>query len=246
MRITADLHSHTLFSGHAFNTATEMINRASEIGLRALAITDHGPGMPDSGHVWHFFNKGQIPKIIDGMVVLYGAEVDVLDKEGTLDIPVKLLSELDWVIASIHKELIPQMSFEDATQLWLNVAENPNIDMIGHCEQAEHFFDYDRVIQKFAQNNKVVELNANSAFVRPLGQKNMVTLAKTCQKYNCKVAVNSDAHSIYKVGNVQNILDMLENIDFPKELIINLEIKDLIKELTIHNKKVVEQLGELI
>ncbi|MEG0019988.1 MAG: PHP domain-containing protein, partial [Oscillospiraceae bacterium] len=51
MRITADLHSHTLFSGHAFNTATEMINRAREMGLKALAITDHGPDMPDSGHV---------------------------------------------------------------------------------------------------------------------------------------------------------------------------------------------------
>ncbi|MEG0019266.1 MAG: phosphatase, partial [Oscillospiraceae bacterium] len=185
-------------------------------------------------------------KIIDGMAVLYGAEVNVLDKEGNLDIPVKLLSELDWVIASIHKELIPNMSFEDSTELWLNVAENPNVDMIGHCEQAEHFFDYDKVIQKFAENNKVVELNANSAFVRPLGQKNMVTLAKTCQKYKCKVAVNSDAHSIYKVGNVQNILDMLEEIEFPNELIINLEMKDLIAELALHHKKVAEVLGELV
>lgn len=244
MQIEADLHSHTLFSAHAFNTVTEMVTRAKEIGLKALAITDHGPNIPDSGHVWHFFNKGQLPKVIDGVIVLYGAEVNVLDKEASLDIPKKLLCELDWVIASIHKEIIPGMSFEDTTELWLNIAENEDIDMIGHCEQAEHFFDYDKVIKKFAEKNKVVELNANSAFVRPLGQKNMVILAQTCQKYGCKVAVNSDAHSIYKIGDVQNIFDMLESINFPQELIINSDIKKLIKELTIHNKKIVSMLGE--
>lgn len=243
MQIIADLHSHTLFSAHAFNTLTEMVQKAKELGLKAIAITDHGPNIPDSGHVWHFFNKGQIPKIIDGVIVLYGAEVNVLDKEGNLDIPKKLLSQLDWVVASIHKEIIPQMSFEDATKLWLNIAENEDIDMIGHCEQAEHFFDYDKVISRFAEKNKVVELNANSAFARPLGQKNMVVLAKACEKYGCKVAVNSDAHSIYKLGDVQSIFDMLNGINFPEKLIINLDIKELVNELTVHNKKIVSMLG---
>ena len=242
MKIIADLHMHTAFSSHAFNTITEMIEQSKKVGLKAIAITDHGPAIPDSGHVWHFFNKGQIPKKVDDLVVLYGTEANVMDSEGTLDIPEKFLKNLDWVVASIHRELL--LTFEQATSAWLNIAENPYVDMIGHCEQAEHFFDYEKVVKKFTENNKVVELNANSAYVRPSGKENMVTLALTCKKYNCKVAVNSDAHSIYRIADVQPILDLLDKIEYPKELIINITWENFVKELKIHNKEILNSIGE--
>ena len=240
MNFVADLHTHTLFSGHAFNTATEMINQAQKLGLKCIAITDHGPAMPDSGHMWHFMNKGQLPKKIGDMIVLFGAEADVMDIEGNVDITPWYIENLDWVIASIHKDIIPQLSFDEATQLWLNVAKNPYIDMIGHCEQVEHAFDYEKVIPVFAANNKVVELNVNSAVVRPSGQKNMLEIAKLCKKYGCKVSVNSDAHSIYKLGETGNVPAMLKEIDFPEELVINTSYENLVKELKIHNKKFLE------
>ncbi|MBQ9844793.1 MAG: phosphatase [Oscillospiraceae bacterium] len=237
MNLIADLHTHTLYSDHAFNTVTEMITQAQKLGLKALAITDHGPAMPDSGHHWHYINKGQIPKKIGDMIVMFGIEADVMNVQAELDISDGYLGNLDWVIASIHKDIIPKLSFEDATQLWLNVARNPYVDMIGHCEQVEHYFDYEKVIPVFAANNKVVEMNVNSAIVRPTGQKNMEELAKACKKYGCKIAVNSDAHSIYTIGQQGNVPQMLERIDFPQELIINASCENLIKELKIHNKK---------
>ena len=244
MKLIADLHTHTLFSSHAFNTVTEMINQAQKIGLRAIAITDHGPLMPDSGHEWHFMNKGQVPKKLDDLIIMYGAEVDVVNIDGDLDIGDYYLKNLDWVVASIHKEIIPKLSFEDATTLWLNIAENPYVDMIGHCEQVQHFFDYEKVIPVFAKNNKVVELNVNSEVCRPAGQQNMVEIAKLCKKYGCKVAVNSDAHSIYKIGTTGTVLKMLESIDFPQELVINASYKNLINELKIHNKYILKQIEE--
>ena len=244
MKLIADLHTHTLFSSHAFNTVTEMINQAQKLGLKAIAITDHGPMMPDSGHVWHFINKNQLPKKLDDLVVLYGAEANVMNINGELDIGEYYLKSLDWVIASIHKEIIPQLSFEEATQLWLNIAENPYVDMIGHCEQVQHFFDFEKVVPVFAKNNKVVEINVNSAVVRPAGQNNMIELAKLCKKYGCKIAVNSDAHSIYKLGTTGNVPEMLESIDFPEELIINASYKNLISELKLHNKYILKQIGE--
>ena len=244
MKLIADLHTHTLFSSHAFNTVTEMITQAQKLGLKAIAITDHGPKMPDSGHVWHFINKNQLPKKMDDLVILYGAEANVMNVEGELDIREYYLKDLDWVIASIHKEIIPQLSFEEATQLWLNIAENPYVDMIGHCEQVQHFFDYEKVVPVFAKNNKVVEINVNSAVVRPTGQQNMVELAKLCKKYGCKIAVNSDAHSIYKIGTTGNVLEMLESIDFPQELVINASYENFINELKIHNKYILKQIEE--
>lgn len=236
MNFIADLHTHTLFSDHAFNTVTEMITQAQKLGLKGIAITDHGPAMPDSGHHWHFINKGQLPKKIGDMIVMFGIEADVMNIDGELDISDSYLSNLDWVIASIHKDIIPKLSFEEATQLWLNVAYNPYVDMIGHCEQVEHYFDYEKVVPVFAQNNKVVEMNVNSAVVRPAGQKNMEELAKACKKYGCKIAVNSDAHSIYTLGQTGNVPEMLKRIDFPQELIVNASCENFINELKIHNK----------
>lgn len=237
MKFIADLHTHTLYSDHAFNTVTEMISQAQKLGLKAVAITDHGPAMPDSGHHWHFINKGQIPKKIGDLIVMFGIEADVMNVNAEFDISDGYLENLDWVIASIHKDIIPKLSYEDATQLWLNVAHNPYVDMIGHCEQVEHYFDYDKVVPVFAKNNKVVELNVNSATVRPSGQKNMEELALACKKYGCKVSVNSDAHSVYTLGQTGNVPALLSKIDFPQELIINISYENLVRELKIHNKK---------
>ena len=48
MQFIADLHTHTLCASHAFNTLTEMTAAAREMGLAALALTDHAPAMPDA------------------------------------------------------------------------------------------------------------------------------------------------------------------------------------------------------
>lgn len=243
MKIIADLHTHTLFSDHAYNTITEMITQANKIGLKAIAITDHGPAMPDSGHEWHFFNS-QIAKKVDDVIVLFGAEVNVMDISGNLDIPEKLLVNLDWNIASVHRDIIPQLSYEQATELWMNIAKNPNIDMIGHCEQVQHYFDYEKVIPVFVENNKVVEINANSAVVRPDGQKNMVELIEVCKKYRCKIAVNSDSHSIYTLGRVNDTFTLVEKIGYPEELIVNAKYENLINELKIHKKKILDMIED--
>mgnify|MGYP001658662419 CR=1 FL=1 len=41
-----DLHTHTIMSGHAYNTMQEMIRSASEKGVRLLGITEHAPAFP--------------------------------------------------------------------------------------------------------------------------------------------------------------------------------------------------------
>ena len=46
MKYTIDTHTHTLVSGHAYNTIDEMAAYAAGIGVTHLAITDHAPKMP--------------------------------------------------------------------------------------------------------------------------------------------------------------------------------------------------------
>ena len=64
MQIIADLHTHTLSATHAFNTLDEMAAKAAALGYAALAITDHGPAMPDAPHMWHFANQTALPLVL--------------------------------------------------------------------------------------------------------------------------------------------------------------------------------------
>ena len=163
MQIIADLHTHTLSATHAFNTLDEMAAKAAALGYAALAITDHGPAMPDAPHMWHFANQTALPLVLHGVAMMYGAEANVMDTNGGLDFAQSRLRALDWVVASIHSPCIPGLLTEkEATRLWLAVAENPYVDCIGHSEQQNYRYDYDLVTKAFAKNHKVVELNGNS------------------------------------------------------------------------------------
>lgn len=239
MNLIADLHTHTLVSNHAFSTIKEMTDRAVELGIRAMAVTDHGPAMPDSPHLWYFYNLVRLPQVLpNGLLLLKGVEANVTDLDGTLDLPEHLLKKLDWVVASMHQNCIEPLSFEQATEAWLKVAENPLVDMIGHSEQKEYAYDYDRVTKAFAANNKVVEVNAGSAISRPGNEQNLLDLIKCCKQNGTKIAVNSDAHSLYVLGNCASALSLVEEADFPEELVINTSLLRLADELQKHGKPV--------
>ena len=70
MQIVADLHTHTNVTDHAFSTLTEMVQAAHDRGLKAIAITNHGPTNPDGPHEWHFSNLNLIPRKINGVTVI--------------------------------------------------------------------------------------------------------------------------------------------------------------------------------
>ena len=55
MKFTIDTHTHTLVSGHAYNTIDEMAAFAFQKGVTHLAITDHAPKMPGSTGVFQIW-----------------------------------------------------------------------------------------------------------------------------------------------------------------------------------------------
>ena len=227
MNIIADLHMHTMVSNHAFNTVTEMARRACELGMFAAALTDHGPSMPDAPHPWYFYNLTTLPSRIEGIWLLKGVEANVRGTDGSLDIEPQEFErmQLDWVIASIHSDtLCPSLSEDEATQLWLNVAQNPYVDCIGHSESRRHRYDYDAVTKAFARCRKVVEINANSAVVRPGNEENMRELALACKR------------------KFDTVLPMLREIHFPEELVVNASRENLITVLKEHQKPVADLL----
>ena len=68
MKYTIDTHTHTLVSGHAYNTIDEMAAYAAGIGVTHLAITDHAPKMPGSAGILYFSNMKIIPREKCGVI----------------------------------------------------------------------------------------------------------------------------------------------------------------------------------
>ena len=223
MKIIADTHCHTIASSHAYGTILENAKDAKLRGLKYMAVTDHFGDIPGAPGSWYFHNLKILPKEIEGVRILRGIESNVLGPSGRIDIPeFKPGMELDWVVASIHE--IPWVggsSIEDCTNAWINVAENPVVNVIGHSGLINFKYDYEKVIPIFKKNNKLVEINASSFKVRPGCYDNCKKIAEVCKKYNAYVIVNSDAHFAYDVGNFKDALDLLNEVDFPENLIIN-------------------------
>ena len=58
-----DSHTHTLASGHAYNTIMEMAKAAVDQKLELLAVTDHAMAMPGTCHSFYFMNLRSLPAI---------------------------------------------------------------------------------------------------------------------------------------------------------------------------------------
>ncbi len=223
MNIKTDLHCHTLVSTHAYSTIQEYVDKANKIGLEMIAITDHGMGIDDSPHRWHFSEMSSIvPNIIDGIYVLHGVEANIMTHNGEIDIPEKILQSLNWVIASYHIHATKPGSFDEHTTAYLNIMENKYVDVIGHSGTEFFPFDHDKVIKKAAEYDKIIEINEKTFSTRKESVENCVDIAKLCKKYGVKISVNSDSHFTSSLGNYPNSTRMLSEIGFSKDLIVNL------------------------
>ena len=102
MRVEIDTHTHTLASGHAYNTLNEMAQAAADKGLKGLAITEHAPEMPGTCHLFYFQNLRIVPRKKYGIELLLGTELNIMNVRGETDLPDSVLERLDIAIASIH------------------------------------------------------------------------------------------------------------------------------------------------
>ena len=228
MKLIADTHCHTIASTHAYSSLTEVVRAAKAKGLYAVAVTDHGYAMPGAPGKWYFSNLGVVPQYFEGVLVLRGAEANLLDYSARLDLPENELEGLDWVVASIHDPLMPkdhEPTVEECTALWLRAAQNPHIRVIGHSGSPKYRYDYERVIPEFGRCGKLVEINENSFSVRKSSIPNCVEIAKLCKKYGVPVVVNSDAHFHTQIGNFPRAEQLLQEIDFPEELVVNASVE---------------------
>ncbi|MCL1855011.1 MAG: PHP domain-containing protein, partial [Clostridia bacterium] len=99
MKLVVDVHVHTIVSGHAYSTVQETASAAGEKGLEMIAFTEHGPAMAGAPLPIYFANMSVFPHVMSGVKILRGAEANVVDHKGKLDLEDRILKKLDFVIA---------------------------------------------------------------------------------------------------------------------------------------------------
>ena len=206
-------------SGHAFSTLEDYVTACRLNGLEGFATTDHGPSMIGSAQLIYFFNLISLPREIDGVRILRGVEANIIDHDGSLDLPDTALKRLDICIASFHEITLQPATAADHTAAWLAVARNPFVDIIGHSGRGPYPYDLDAVMKACRENGKAVEINnhtLSSGFIH-----NCREIAGACLRHDVSIVVSSDAHLSRQVGRVDGAMNMLNEIGFPEELIVN-------------------------
>lgn len=231
MKFKADTHAHSLMSGHAYSTIREMAAAAKSKGLEVMALTEHAPKMPGTCGLYYFQNLDVIPREMEGVRMLFGAEVNIMNPEGEIDLPEKVCKELDIVVASIH---VPCYglghSVEENTRAYVEVMKKPYINIIGHPDDGRFPVDYETVVKAAKETGTLLELNNSSlrpASFREGTHENLKILLELCKQYEVPVTTGSDAHVDADAGNFCYVKEMLEVCGFPEELIVTTDWEKL-------------------
>lgn len=224
MNFILDLHCHTISSTHAYSTITENAAHAAKIGLTHIGMANHGPGMPDGAHRYHFFNLRAVPQVIHGVHILKGIEANILNSSGELDFPTEYLLMMDFTIASMHREVIVPSSQKDDTAAIVNAMENPGVCIIGHPTNVVYNIDVEAVVKAAAKTRTILEINNASQVpgsFRYDGDEDAKLMLKLCKEHGVSILASSDAHYHESVGDFTHIMPLIEESGICKSQIIN-------------------------
>lgn len=222
-----DIHIHSIASGHAFNTIYELAKFASENGMEIIAITDHGPDMKGSAHLEYFSMATRIPKELFGVKILFGCEANIIDYNGTIDIPPAYLESLDFIFVGFHKltSYHENSTIEQNTTAMIQTIERYPIHAIAHPYRLDFPIFVKDVVKSAVSRNVILEINnsifRNREYVHKdeliLNTREMITF---CKQIGGKLIIGSDAHIASEVGDDSNILYYWDALGLDDSLII--------------------------
>lgn len=235
MKLVLDTHIHTVSSGHAYSTVMEYVNCAKEKGLSLIAITDHAPSMPGTCHKFHFANLDDIPRMLNGVEVLGGVELNIMDETGRVDLPEGILKKLDVVIASLHIPCFAPKSEEEHTKAVINTMKKPLVKVIGHLGDPRYPINVEKVVKAAKETNTVIELNNNSfADDSPRADEGFVRkIIKCCKQFSVPVVMGSDSHFVTYLGEFSKVERLAIEEGLPEELVLNTSVELFKKTLGI-------------
>lgn len=244
MVLTADYHTHTPFS-HGKNTVLENAEMAKQVGLKEMAITDHGYTHVVFGlrrrKIQEYRRQCEEASKETGVKVLVGIEANVLGEDGYSDLKESDYKDFDVYLCGTHisvwyKPFIRELFkfcarnfltehlnlehsnklIEYNTRAYCNTIKRNPIDVLTHVNYLCKC-DSLEVAKVASDYGTYLELNAKKMHFTDDELMDMAL------KTSVRFVIDSDAHSANRVGEIARVKEQLERINFPLDRIDNID-----------------------
>ena len=197
-KIKGDLHVHTLDSDGA-DTLEQMAAAAEKRGLSYIALTNHSRSLKianglDEGRFSSLMDKIDKFNSKSRIKVLKGVELEIL-KDGSLDLPSKLLKSMDFVLGALHQNL--KMSRHELTERLLKAINSGLISCVAHptdrlISQREALdLDFDRIFSACKNNDVLLEIDGF-----PDRSDLPFDMVKKAKEEKIRFSLGSDSHRL--------------------------------------------------
>ncbi len=242
MILTGDYHTHTPYS-HGKNTVEENVAKAKEIGLKEIAVSDHG----FSHIVYGLSRKDMSAYKRDckeaaekyGIKVLVGIESNIHGLSGKADLTEADYEDFDVYLCGNHAVIWYETFYDFTMYGWgnvlsdrfrkrgseklikrnttayINAIRNNPIDILTHLNFRCPGNALE-VAKCAADYGTYIELNAKKVHLSDEELSDIV--AKT----EARFVIDSDAHSAVRVGDTKLVEEQLARLHFPLERIDNI------------------------
>ena len=204
--IRGTFHCHTTDSD-GLNSLEQMIAAAQNLGWQYIGFADHSQAAAYAGGMTPAKAREQM-KCIDringqnkNFHIFKGVECDILP-DGSMDYDDKLLSEFDYVVASIHNKF--KMTEDEATKRIIKALKNKYVTILGHptgrllLQREGYPVNMLEVISAAADYGKAIEINAH-----PTRLDLDWRFLKYAKEKGVSIFINPDAHNVDGLGDVR-------------------------------------------
>lgn len=232
-KLIADVHTHTLVSGHAYGTIREMAKAAADKQLQILGVSEHAPGIPGTVDPFYYLNLEVIPRELYGVKMIHGCEINVMN-DGTLSLPQEYIEKLDYAIIGIHCQCYENQGREINTENLIKCMQNDKVRFISHPDDDHTPLNYEELVRAAKEFHVALEVN-NSSLIKKDRRwnciENYIAMLHFCERYKVPIIINSDAHDPSNVGNFDLAVQLIEGLKFNEDLILNTEVDKLMNFL---------------
>jgi len=192
-------HVHSYYSD-GVNSLEELLTATRARGWEFLGLSDHSQSAYYAGGLKPPDLERQKQEVADqrrrhpDLTLFWGVESDIL-ANGSLDYPDEVLSDFDFVIASIHSQF--NLEREAMTGRILTALANPYCTMLGHSSgrlllaREPYAVDLELILDFAHKNQVILELNA-SPYRLDLDWRWL----KQAKELGIIISINPDAHNL--------------------------------------------------
>ena len=254
--IIADMHTHTIYSKHAFSTLKENLDAAIMNGMKYIACTDHcyANTLTTIGEKNELARLSLINRVnpYHGTTVISSMEFNLTKGYCASIRHVCMREVIKYKPFGLHSWFynIPNMEVDDLMKLFAYATKTYRCNAFAHIEREIDKMSHGKykhmegvpdevktVLRKIVEYAKahdiLLEVNESSIKDDGCGNYDRMRYWLSLAKDNGnRIVLGSDAHFCEEVGVFTNSIALLNELQYPRELIINCN-EDEIKKFVV-------------